>query len=423
MDDDVHGSLGSTDGLVTSIYELLWKKKNDRQEKQCKHPGFFVHIPDSIVYNFSQPQTWYFTSLQYRQINKKRRTNLNSRNILDKFLKGKSQSGIVAAYLYNDTATPEGKARVTAGGTSVCIRYLDAEALRSNLLRLGTLADSGILQQFIDPKMGVDGMMHNHTIQAMWQPNHVSFDRRQNKHSLTDTRWSIQQRAETFEGTFQNSASFPLVSAILLDEITKICNGIAEHLWHVADCAVKRMVLNFRIDETNKIWFHYCSHISVIERDTIPRPPMELLQPVTAKESKKRDKHSGYDREAEKITHDHIIKAAHLSITDPDESSASVTRAMLERMENMKVDELVPMSHKGAARRKRGSTKPLPLSSAHLGLSTTQPSTDYFPDFLDEHGEPITLMEKFSDRGWGESAESVKRIVFENAPALSASQR
>eukprot|EP00906_Rhabdomonas_costata_P031153 RCo044017 len=289
-DDECDVKLVDTNGIVTSFYELLWKKKNERQEKQSKYPNFFVYLPDTIVYNFSQPQYWYFTSSRsgsgFRKLVKKKRQNLNSKNILDKFLKTSSKSGIVAVYMYKDE-TPEGRARVRAGGSTVCIRYLNADGLKANLLRLGQFNDNGVLQQFIEPKPLVDGSVRNHIIQATWQPNHIAFDKRQNKHLLTDERHSYQQRAETFEGTFENSEPFPMVSVILLDEITSICNRIAEHLWHVADCAVKRMVLNFRIDEANKVWFLFCSNISVVDRgETISRSPAELLQAVGPRQKK-----------------------------------------------------------------------------------------------------------------------------------------
>jgi hypothetical protein len=175
------------------------------------------------------------------------------------------------------------------GSTQLCVRFMDAEGLKSNLLRLGSISDNGILQQFIDPKPAVDATKHNNIIQTYWQPNHIRVERRQNRHSLTDKRFDYQTKAETFEGTFQNAYQYPLMSTIILDEIKTLNDKIAEHLWFVADCIVKRMVLNWKMDAQNRIWFLWCSSVSVMERDTVFRQPVELLQTVGPKKKEKEE--------------------------------------------------------------------------------------------------------------------------------------
>lgn len=434
-DEECDVKLVNTNGIVTSFYELMWKKKNERQEKQSKFPNFFVYLPDTIVYNFSQPQYWYFTSSRsasgFRRLVKKKRQNLNSKNILEKFLKTKSKSGIVAVYMYKDE-TPEGRARVRAGGSTVCIRYLNADGLKANLLRLGQFNDNGVLQQFIEPKPLVDGSLRNHIIQATWQPNHISFDKRQNKHLLTDERHSYQQRAETFEGTFENSEPFPMVSGILLEEITSICNRIAEHLWHVADCTVKRMVLNFRIDEANKVWFLFCSHVSVIDRDTIARSPAELLLAVGPKQKKEllilpsSVVEARAQQRARKAS-----QQQHLEDQDfGEESARSVTRPKPRTLPPLVVDSPLSSSQSSTTRAFRPSAteqQPLQPSSPsnkrhHLHPPGGSTAAGASPG-LTTVKHASYLKESFTDLGWGASAESVKRIVFDNQNYLSPSQR
>lgn len=50
-------SLGNSNSLIDSIYYYLWYKNDSIKEELCK-----IHIPDTIVFRYGQPQLWYFTS-------------------------------------------------------------------------------------------------------------------------------------------------------------------------------------------------------------------------------------------------------------------------------------------------------------------------------------------------------------------------
>eukprot|EP01006_Ploeotia_vitrea_P008909 TRINITY_DN21121_c0_g1_i1.p1 TRINITY_DN21121_c0_g1~~TRINITY_DN21121_c0_g1_i1.p1 ORF type:complete len:474 (+),score=70.16 TRINITY_DN21121_c0_g1_i1:47-1468(+) len=471
MEDDVAAALNintEDEGLAVGFYDLLWKKKNDKHERQCKYQNFSVNIPDTIVYNFSKPQYWYFTSRsrgEEKRVKKKKRQNLNSKTILEKFLPARSKSGIAAVYMWNNDAAsynldegiePLQTAHVHQNNFN--IMYLDAEGLRSNLLRLGQISNNGILQAFVDPKPRVDGAIHNSMIQTYWQPNHIHFERRQNKHSLTDNRFSYEARAETFEGTFENSDAYPLVSAIILDEIKTINNMIAEHLWYVADCGVKRMVCNFKIDENNKVWFLFCSSISVVERDTVYKQPMDLLAAVGPKTKKQeREEREERRKEKERRSKPLLGRTAEETLDRVEREAAYHMHKLQDMKVNSMFDKIVSNSRLLKDNRRPHSQLTTTTTSSserpHSGLRGTTPGSVVRPlSAEDELGlgpsasravtpmsavsmydspqpeinkahQSSALKEKFTDFGWSGGNEALKRILFDSNNFLSASQR
>jgi hypothetical protein len=215
----------------------------------------------------------------------------------------------------------------------------------------------------------------------------------------------------------------------LLDEITNICNGIAEHLWHVADCAVKRMVLNFRIDESNKVWFLFCSQISVIERDTLARPPAELLQPVGQKVradppvQKVASEREKQQQEAEAATVNQLIRNAGQPNAGYEELVTTLnTQTMLDRLPNMKVEAPFQAQHgRPSAGYKLSPLRTTDSKGEPLGPGRRLHNRPLKPQDPPKH--PTLMKEKFSDVNWGASAEALKRIVFEKETQLSVSQR
>eukprot|EP01002_Notosolenus_urceolatus_P015566 NODE_824_length_1756_cov_33.110721_g676_i0.p1 GENE.NODE_824_length_1756_cov_33.110721_g676_i0~~NODE_824_length_1756_cov_33.110721_g676_i0.p1 ORF type:complete len:508 (-),score=114.65 NODE_824_length_1756_cov_33.110721_g676_i0:63-1586(-) len=338
MEDAGIGDITSSekDGICISFYHYLWLKPNKRVKGVVVEGNAFkLNIPDTIVYNFQKPQFWYFTSRaqdpnERGTIRHKKRFNLNSQKILEHFLRPKSRSGIVAMLITRRDARDEEHggaqshpppagdagdnaldlaARVASHqfqrSSGIETRYLDEQSLRMHVERCGVT--HGVVQQFVDPKPAHDGVVRNSIIQVNWQPNHTSFERRENKHPLFRKHpdehpgeEELQRRGQTFEGTYRNSEPSPLVSGIVLDELTRTSNMIAQHFRHVSDYTVRKMVLNFKIDAHGTIWFLYCSSISVVPfHSFVPRPhldPTTSARDAAAIAGKQRQQQKGLEK-------------------------------------------------------------------------------------------------------------------------------
>jgi hypothetical protein len=81
------------DGLNENLFQLLWTKQNEVDA------GHTVRVPDTIIFKYQQPTYWYFTALD-GVIRKKAKDKLTNAWIESEFLKKKSPSGIVAAYMF-----------------------------------------------------------------------------------------------------------------------------------------------------------------------------------------------------------------------------------------------------------------------------------------------------------------------------------
>lgn len=87
------------DGLIENLYYYLWSKDEfNRGPKLC--------IPDTVIYEFSQPVHWFFTSSN-GQIKRKSKVNLTTHKIEYEMSKNSIGSQIIA-YFINKIAD-EGK--------------------------------------------------------------------------------------------------------------------------------------------------------------------------------------------------------------------------------------------------------------------------------------------------------------------------
>lgn len=91
----------------------------------------------------------------------------------------------------------------------------------------------GILQKFVEPKGEVNSM-----IKLIWSPNLCLFERRENE-------------------------VVPLRGQVLGEKLVKIGCGVAQHISNVTydKIRISRMVLNFRVDKNDKVWFLWCSSL------------------------------------------------------------------------------------------------------------------------------------------------------------------
>jgi hypothetical protein len=200
--------------------------------------------------------------------------------------------------------------------------------------------------------------------------------------------------------------------------------------------------LNFRIDESNKVWFLFCSNVGVIDRDTIARSPAELLAAVGPLPPKKEGGHALTDgRQVSRFYSEDDLSAEQAqpsaagatssSAGKPtkDSTSAGAPSSSLFPPIKSSMAVTVPTATTTAGgptpkgRPQSGSPSTVPLVPL-IGSPSTTALTTLGPARTTRVSKHYSyLKETFTDMGWGETAESVKRIVFDYQNFLSPSQR
>eukprot|EP01032_Pedospumella_encystans_P018327 gene18327-20866_t len=103
----------SKDGISEDLFKLLWAKDE-------LNSGPSINIPDTIVYKYGTPVSWYFTSTNGK-IKKKLKQNLVSAKIEETFNKHVLGYDVLAVFI-----SMPAEAEVAPGGANV-IEYLDRE--------------------------------------------------------------------------------------------------------------------------------------------------------------------------------------------------------------------------------------------------------------------------------------------------------
>lgn len=87
------------DGIVESLFHMIWRKDTDSKQE------LLINLPDTILFRNRQPSIWYF-STKKGIILKKSSKNMLLDVIEKEFLRRKNPSGVVASYTYrNDQDT------------------------------------------------------------------------------------------------------------------------------------------------------------------------------------------------------------------------------------------------------------------------------------------------------------------------------
>lgn len=86
------------DGVCEQLYEFAWCK-----DELSFRPS--INIPDTIVYKFGQPISWYFTGMDGK-VKKKFKTNIINSKIEEAFVKANVGSDIVAYYISWTSGAP-----------------------------------------------------------------------------------------------------------------------------------------------------------------------------------------------------------------------------------------------------------------------------------------------------------------------------
>merc|ERR1719440_366086 len=112
------------DGVGDRLFELLWKRD------LFSDSALALRIPDTVIFRYSTPSVWYFTSVD-GTIKKKTKAKVTAERIFEEFLKRTSPSGILGSYVYSihDNAEPEpppgSNPQDSSAGTRTTIEYLN----------------------------------------------------------------------------------------------------------------------------------------------------------------------------------------------------------------------------------------------------------------------------------------------------------
>ena len=153
---------------------------------------------------------------------------------------------------------PEGTEEPPAA-TQTVVRYFDKAGLRDFLFK-EEKSNDGCLQKFVRPKG-----LFNSMIQAAWSPQMCLLERRVNLCPLLSGRASLQERCCTYEGSEHLSQIAPVRGTLLADRVQHLCQELVSHIAATSYLKQKitRMLLNFKTDVEDNVWFLWCASVRV----------------------------------------------------------------------------------------------------------------------------------------------------------------
>jgi len=243
------------DGFVESFYHLLWSKNFNGDP--CE-----VLVPDVIIYKYRIPAYWYFTGGDGR-LRRKNKSNIVNQKIFKDFTAGaRSDKDVVACHICEHAVEGDTSA---ATGKETVIRYFDRAGLKDFLFSQEKLND-GCLQKFVRPKG-----LFNSMIQAAWSPQMCLLERRVNLHPLLSGRAPLQERTATYEGSEPLSRITPVRGTLLADRVQQLCTEMVDHIASASTLKqkIKRMLINFKTDVHDNIWFLWCSSVRLVQDDEL----------------------------------------------------------------------------------------------------------------------------------------------------------
>lgn len=234
------------DGFIENIYHLLWMKDTLYEINP------FIMIPQTIIYKYSKPCYWYFTSKIDSTLKKKSNLLLNNDKIKEEFLKNYDPNiDVVAYYVFQKFETKDCKPK------GLEINYLSKEKFLKCLESKMPFED-GMLQKFEHPKGD-----KNFTLILNWTPKMCLLEKKVNLKALNDNRYSVYERVVTIEGEEFHTGTQPIRGTNLPDRLEKIANSIVNHISSVSMEMIKisRMILNFKINKYDNILLLWCSSL------------------------------------------------------------------------------------------------------------------------------------------------------------------
>lgn len=241
------------DNVVTGFYNFL-SKKNSKTMKPCHN----IIVPDTIVFEHNFPRGWYTTDIKAREIMRRQGRDLDASTIEKGFTANVSDScPIVATYLcMQEEDLGNGETE-----TKTLVEVFNKDTIGEFLAR--KTKHKGILQKFIHPKG-----YNNSVLEAVWSPRICMVQRRTNKYPVSD-----KKRAEgdpfstvvTYEGPNYLSEQGS-VSGNIAENAKRLCGHIVQHFYYTEQKFITRMVLYFKVDAKDRLWFLWCGSLRVADR-------------------------------------------------------------------------------------------------------------------------------------------------------------
>jgi hypothetical protein len=200
-------------------------------------PFTAVRIPDTVVYHSQYPIIWFFFSKD-GHVKRKNAANVRPDTIFQSFSarRGrKSSNEIIAQYLYPRKDEDDNDV--------IAVEYLDELQLRHFLFN-ERQRDAGILQKFSPPSSKNNSMLH-----VRWSSRVCLVERRENRHAIDDSRYTINERAVTFDGA-EHLSELRVINkgqATLVQRVRQSCAAIAEHVESITQSKIQ-VPLSFDAD-------------------------------------------------------------------------------------------------------------------------------------------------------------------------------
>lgn len=252
------------DDVVTGIYNNLIKK-NPKNMKPCRG----ICVPDTVVFERNFPRGWYTTDVKAREIMRKQGKDLDAATIEAGFLEGvKDSCPIVAQYLST-------KEQITEEGETVVNTFVEVfnkDTIGEFLARKKKM--DGILQKFVLPKG-----YFNSLIKCVWSPRVCMIRRRTNKYPIMDKKRATNDpfaSTVTYEGPLFLSEESGISGNIAI-EVKKLCGHIVQHFYYTEHKFITRMVLYFKNDKSDRLWFLWCGSLRVSDRNAASELPVNLI--------------------------------------------------------------------------------------------------------------------------------------------------
>eukprot|EP00759_Apiculatamorpha_spiralis_P030822 PhF_6_TR32403/c0_g1_i1/m.48074 len=219
-------------------------------------------IPDTVVWENNIPKGWFTFDTNENQIVRRKMETTHVYQVMTHGTKDENE--VVAFVCGKNNAKDE----------SLFFEYLTKQSLHVLLFESKRAKGTVVLQKFMKPYNG----QHVDTLQAVWSPQVVFVNRRQNVNSFKDTTLSGLHRCATFEGP-QHLSRQVCVSNQLEKRVKDVCNDLTKH-FHATDpkYSITRMVLYFVLSENSRLYMMYtpCVRVTAVNRQERVRTALEL---------------------------------------------------------------------------------------------------------------------------------------------------
>ena len=269
MDEPIEAPIDEHDGCVVEIWTWI-HSKHPVSSEGCPH----VRLPDTIVYKYRQPCTWYFSD-RLGNLRRKKREKVNTNEIYRCFTRADSSSpasedSIVALYTYSRPTKPEAPKPGQQGNRKAretVVEHLTASQLKDFLMFRDVVHD-GQLQRYIPPKRG-----ENATFVAVWSPHTLLLEKWVNETDPASASSSVYAKTVTHEAEPYSASMKPIRGDRFPLEVQRICRSIVEHTAAVSlrRICITRLSLTLRLDAMGQLWVSTCTSLRFNSSTSAPQ--------------------------------------------------------------------------------------------------------------------------------------------------------